>query len=185
MALFRRSPPPREPGPSPVAWISDEVWRVWNRSSRDPAAEECPIFDPIVTVVSERDLGRVPRLPVEAGAPGAPVGSVADHRRHLASTRSSGFIGSVRWPVCCRRLTTLVFNTGKGASFRELESRAGSLDGSLLEAFTGDTRDPPEQVFRDWAALLRDMRAGRHAGDGVNFFHCRSCGRVYGSYSEA
>lgn len=172
---------------SPYPWLADEVWRLWNFDiPKGVLLDEgvSPISQPILTVVTSADKSRARKAVSVAHGLIPPAGSLDEHEALLDSTRGVGFIGSVRWPVCCHRLATLIMNCGGGIELGKLEAETGPLDDALLEAHVSDGRDPRAVVFRDWAEFLRQMRLGRHSGDGINMFQCRQCGRVYGAYSE-
>jgi hypothetical protein len=35
-----------------------------------------------------------------------------------------------------------------------------------------------------WDQTLAEMRIGKHGGDGIAFFQCRACGRIYGAFCQ-
>jgi hypothetical protein len=114
-----------DPGPSPVAWISDEVWRQRNRFDPElDAADELrsqvdrsvrPYRDaaqgafesPTLRPVSDAERGLA-----AAGAPSAappPPSGPADELLAALRGTPGRFIGvGVRWPVCCGHLAVLV-----------------------------------------------------------------------------
>jgi hypothetical protein len=93
-------------------------------------------------------------------------------------------MANVVWPVCCERLTTLVMDQGGGMALEQLEAAAGPLDDALTDAARGYHQDGPKAARVDWAKALDGVRSGRHGGDGLVVFHCRVCGRLYGSWCE-
>lgn len=176
-----------------MPWLSDAIWREWNdqnplgASLKEPNS---PISGAVPTPVTEDDRRRAPSGLVPTDAPVPPPGSPEDHSRILESTPGEGYIGCVNWPVCCSRLTTLIGPT-KEMEVRELEALVGPLDLAVIEADNASTfpnRDPAaiDHTIRHgpWGETLAKMRIGKHGGDGINFFQCRSCGRIYVAASE-
>jgi hypothetical protein len=148
---LRRTVGDRDPGGSPVAWISDETWRREN--AWDPGRElifghdrndslPC-VDDPAVVIVAESERAAAPVVPVPEGLAVPATGSPGAHEAALKAAPPAYAlrIFSPRWPVCCDRLATLV-----------------GLDG-LDHAF---------------ASVL-----GTGLGEGTAVFHCRACGRVH------
>ena len=86
----------------------------------------------MLTIVTDDDRQRAPIATVPPGAPIPPQGTLEEHERLLESTRGGGYIGTVCWPICCGRLTTLHWVT----EFDDLEAKAGRLNDCLLEACT-------------------------------------------------
>jgi hypothetical protein len=172
-------------GPSPYPWLSDRRWADWNWTHLDvdPDDEELrPIHERTLTVVSAADRERAPVGAVPADAELPPVRTLDGHEKLLDSTHGGGFINLVRWPVCCRRLGTLLSN----GELNDIEAEVGPLDNSLIEAAIEDYLPPDrESAFRCWAVELAQVRGGRSGGDGMALFQCRSCGRIYGSSCEA
>lgn len=178
-------PPAPEPPvfePSPVPWISDEVWAHLHRDATfDPQPS---ILAPEPYVVTEGDRKRAPILPVDGGEV-PPPGTAAEHEQRLRSTPAAPFaILSPLWPICCERLTTLVLLEGGGRpSLRELELRVGRLDLPMLEGMLdrtafSSTRAWEQALKTGRAAELAELRA-HDACDGVLLLQCRACGRVY------
>lgn len=112
-----------DPGPSPVAWIAEEVWRERNRfnpeldaadelrAEVDPktppfaraakGAFEAPVLRPVSD--AERDLCRTG----SASGVDTPRGD-ADALLEVLRTTPGRFIATgIRWPVCCGGLTVL------------------------------------------------------------------------------
>jgi hypothetical protein len=182
----RAGPAPGDPGDSPVPWLSDEVWRAWNAgdaSARDVQVAGKPISGALPTRVTDDDRRRAARRPPTAGAPLPVRGTLEQHGALLASTPGLGYFSTVRWPVCCERLSTLISDGGT-LDLRALERVAGSLDHALTEAHLPPGAADEERFAREggWTRTLAEMRAGEHGGDGIALFECRACGRVYGAY---
>ena len=176
----KREPARGDPGPSPVGWLSDEIWRTWNE--HDPEAADLktphggPITDAWPAAVSADDHRRAKVAPVPAGALVPPPGTLGEHATLLDSTTGSGYLRSVRWPVCCDRLTTL------RPCDLELERATGPLDDALTDAHGAD--GDLDELRGRWRDTLAQKRAGKHGGDGMELFQCRTCGRVYGATSR-
>lgn len=167
----------------PFPWISEKVWRVWNPVQTD-VGQRNPIREPLVVRVSEGDGQRAGRWRIEPEGAAPSSSNLADHEALLETTRGQGYVGQVRWPVCCDRLATLIMSSGTGHDLREIEREAGNLNNALLESHVEDGGGDLPELLQDWSTNLAEIRSGRHAGDGVNLFWCRVCGRVYGAYSE-
>ena len=175
-----------DPGPSPVAWLSNEIWRSWNdgdAGARDVQEPGKPISDAWPTPVTGNDRRRAARRNVAEGQPPPPAGTLEEHRARLESTPGLGYLSSVHWPVCCERLGTLISESGS-LDLELLEREAGSLDRVLTEGHLPPGTSDGERFAREgtWQRTLAKMRAGTHSGDGVALFQCRACGRIYGAY---
>lgn len=189
----KRETPKIDPGPSPVPWLSELVWRRWNANNPLGASLKTPghpISDAWPTPVTDDDRRRAPRGPIPPSAPVPPVGTVEEHARLLESTPGEGYIGCIHWAVCCDRLTTLIGPT-IGMEIPELEAIVGPLDLGIIEAdnlVAFASRDPDEidRAIRNspWISELQKMRTGKLGCDGINFLQCYSCGRVYVVSSE-
>jgi hypothetical protein len=190
---MRKTSEPLPPVPSPVAWVSDQVWTWWARDL-DPDALAPPITEPEVIVVTDADRARAPvGRPLSFG-PAPEPGTVDELRRRLLSTPRLSNRGTecATWPVCCQRLSTLIWNEGMGPSLAELEA-AGPLDRAYLEEEIRTGWGSPEAVAQGlregYGPALRALRSkpgffallfGAVAGgDGINVFQCRTCGRLY------
>lgn len=176
------------PSTSPVAWVGDEVWADWSRRPvRDlqspPDESDSPIGDPVVGEVSDGDRARAPRRPLRGDERMAPEGLLAEHVRLLRSTPSAsiGVYGPF-WPVCCRRLTTIIHCQGGGRSLQDVERDVGALDYAFVEGNFADIHLTAEQDAElrlvGYSDLLRVWRREK-GGDGYGIFECRSCGRTY------
>lgn len=170
---------------SPYPWISDKIWRAWERLySRSGSEARRPIENALVTPVSPDDRRRAHVLPLESPATQESANSTSSLNDRLARTLIPGRVSGVRWPSCCDRLAVLVYHHGAGEEFDLLEARAGRLDDILLESHTEDEHRPLMQLLQEWAALLEQIRRRRHSGESVDMFQCSNCGRLYGAYSE-
>lgn len=171
---------------SPFPWISDEVWGVWNRYESPAGSWDdiSPINAPRLNIVFENDRQRAPIVAVASNLQIPPEGTLEQHRALLDSTRGGGYIGWVRWPICCRRLCTLIMAGGGRNRLESIEANTGPLDQVLLLDHAADEPGSWDAILHNWADQLRQIRIGKHGGDGVNLFQCRNCGRVYGAYSE-
>lgn len=159
-----------DPGPSPVPWIADAVWR--QKNTYDPAldapsdllAEIDPLVRPFSAGVEPGEAVREPVLrpvadsekeltPTEGpvGDPPEP-GTAEAVRTRLEGTPGRAIVVSPRWPVCCGRPAT--------------------LEGLRMEdrhpACTWLPPDGPE-AERDPGAAPR----------GTHSWRCRACGRRY------
>jgi hypothetical protein len=173
--------PTGDPGPSPVPWLSDEIWRAWNAGDSDACSRHepgRPIDEVWPTFVTEDDRRRSRPAPIPPGAPVPAPGTLEEHATLLRSTPGTGYFNLVLWPVCCDRPTTLLM-----PDIAALESAVGPLDVVLTEAHhpSVEKRRAQEQA---WADVMAKMRAGKHGGDGTAFFQCRACGRIYGACCE-
>lgn len=157
-----------DPGPSPVSWLSDAVWR--RRNTFDPLVdapnillaevdpmvkapgegEEQAVVKPVLRPVMDNERDLVSTEEADS-ADAAPQGSPEKLLALLAGTPGR-FVGvSMRWPVCCGAISTL---TG-------IRSDGDSPAGTFL---------PSADTPGDWGT---DVTAGEHR------FQCRRCGRRY------
>lgn len=156
-----------DPGPSPVVWVSDAVWRARNGfhpvldAANELVAEvddTMPRFGapttrgleaPVLRPVSDNE-----RALVAAGAPSEPLppaGTGAELLGLLQGTPGRLIGVGVRWPVCCGRL-------------------------AVITSTTPEERAP--------GAVFLPEHAGQEAWDvdarrGLHGFECRACGRRY------
>lgn len=154
-----------DPGPTPVLWISDAVWRA--RNGFDPSldapmlllAEVDPdvhkVFgsdadgafrDPVLRRVTDAERDDTPVAHGREDAP--PPGDDEALLQALRDTPGRLVAVSPRWPVCCGRLTTLVALT--------------------TDALPDGAR---------W--LAADPEAPVGEGPGQHGYVCRACGRAY------
>lgn len=157
-----------DPGPSPVAWVSETIWRA--RNAFDPSldapvmlmAEVDPMVrafgddatgaftEPVLRPVNaeERGLATLDEVPHGVAVPEAfdITGTLAN----LTQTPGRFICVAPRWPICCGRLAT-------------------------LESVTSELRPP--------GALYLPPQSGEAsedpAGKGIHSFQCRACGRRY------
>ena len=172
---------------SPVPWLSDAVWRDLHPRgylSRRGAGGRALIFSPDLVQTTEADRVRAPLAP-DALDPGElpPEDELASLRQHLLGTPGSGTINLAVWPVCCRRLATLISRQGRGQRLDDIESYVGSLDRAFLEGelirWGGPGADQAPMFQKGWSEVLGQMRLGEHTGIGIHVYHCRHCHRVY------
>jgi hypothetical protein len=118
-----------DPGPSPVSWVDDAVWRDRNAFSpeldapvelmsevdanvRPFAADAVRAFEGLtLRPVSDEERSLCP--PGTAGVPG-PVGTADELLAMLRATPGRLVAVGVRWPVCCGALPKLVWLEGIG-----------------------------------------------------------------------
>jgi hypothetical protein len=123
---------------------------------------------------------------VPKGAAVPDAGTPWEMERMLDSTPGTGYIGSVLWPACCGRLSTLIRESPDAEMLGAVEKETGPLDDALLAAETGASGVLRREhtAYQGWVETLALIRHGKHFGDGINLFQCRACGRVYGAQSE-
>jgi hypothetical protein len=158
------------------------VWAAWNRHATPADAGERIVHGGLVGPVSESDRARAHRLASDAGAL-PPVGTLAAQERRLSETLGAGSVQGAHWPLCCDRLTTLVFLHGAGIDGLVLIDRGGAR-GCLLASVAQAAGQALDEALTGWDALVEQVRRRRHSGEGMALFHCRACGRVYGAYAE-
>lgn len=172
---------PLDVAPSPVSWISNEVWqrrRQWSRFPELKSAEEGALLlvdaDPVAVDVAWRES----RPPSEVRPPAPPPMTVAEAKLALEKTEDAGaFWNPVPWPMCCGALTVLVLVNPTRSELQAAEAALGRLDRACPE---GEEEDDDE----DWRAELRNLRSGLLAENGVNVFQCGGCGRSYAHHSH-
>ena len=176
--------PPEQLRKSPVPWLADEVWTCW---LRPPLADEpapAAIVEPELIEVTDDDRARCPHLPVPTNAVCPPIGSHTDLLALLESTPSAGgWVYCPVWPICCDRLTTLLFEQNCGIDILDLEASVGSLENAFLENMyfaEVEQSDPGARKAVD-VAIKEDLDRLRRWGatDGVLLFQCRACGGLY------
>lgn len=191
IAALRRDAAKRDPGDSPVPWISTSTWRRGHRwdpgrellygaraRARARARVERPCVEEasIVRVTPEdREAAPIVDEPLRASRLPVPdAGTPEQHEEALAAAPPSRelLVRAPSWPICCDRLATLVGHAGVDAGFRAVLPRAHFLY---------------EEARKGWGvksdAAARE-RAGEEYGhreldEGAALFHCRACGRVY------
>lgn len=166
-----KPPPPAPPAPRtdapPVPWIATDVW-----ASSDVEDDEV-LTDVFPYEVSEAEHAAAPRSTLSI----APVAEGDEAAWDDAVDRSPDVLACwnpMPWPVCCRRLTTVVGVNPTRAALARLEAAAGPLDKALLE-------DDPSC---GWSDELANIRRGEDPENGVNLFQCSGCGAMYGVYSH-
>ena len=101
----------------------------------------------------------------------------------LLRSPGSFIFRSPSWPVCCSQLGVLLHSQGKGIPLSELESENGPLDQAFLENELRTWGGPQAEVegyfAKGWTDILMQIRAGTHSGQGINFFRCDNCKRIY------
>lgn len=168
---------------SPYPWIADSLWMAWQRRATDADRTRPIVNDCLVIPVSDDDRARAARLGGD-GKDLPPAGTVATHEQLLFGTHGAGRVVGGHWPVCCDRLATLIFIHGAGEEGNAVID-SGRADGCLLASVAEEAGQPLADAVADWNTLLKRVREHRHSGEGISLFHCRACGRVYGSYMEA
>ena len=137
-----------DPGPSPVAWIADEVWRQRNRFDPElDAADELrsqvdrsvrPFRDaaqgafesPTLRPVSDAERG-LAATGAPSDAPRPPSGPADELLAALRGTPGR-FIGvGVRWPVCCGHLSILAAIGPSTGPERSYILRDGTTDDAV------------------------------------------------------
>lgn len=156
-----------DPGPSPVAWIDEVVWRSRNRF--DPPldaptllwAEVDPLVptfgqdatgaftEPTLRVVTTEERALATPSDVDATLPVPPESDAVAALASLVGTPGRFIAVAPRWPVCCARLTTL-------------EAIGADVDVASLFVLP---REPGADA----------PSSATHA------FRCRACGRRYGT----
>ena len=174
---------PGAPQPSPVPWVSDEIWTSWAVGGSD---QKYPALrDPRLYVVSRDDLRRAPIAAVEIGAKVPPWTTFSANQQQLQElTLDSGGVLDPSWPMCCGRLATLVNQEGYGRSIGSIEAETGSLDLAFMEMEIWHDWSPRDQEELDlaFATGYEDLfkELGRDdALQGILLFQCRACGRIY------
>lgn len=157
-----------EPGPSPVSWLSDPLWRATNRfdpvldgpvelmSEVDPLIR--PFADdargafvtPTLRQVSGEDRQMITPAALEAGLLVSEAAPGTDLLTVLKSTPGRQVAVEPRWPVCCQRLSTLL---------------------------TDEVGRRNEALYLDIAHA--ELTPAGLDGRGRHRFQCRACGRMY------
>ena len=176
--------PPEKLLDSPVPWISDEVWTCWSRPALASEPAAAAIVEPELVEVTDGDRARCPHQPVRRDATLPPTGSHSDHLDLLGSTPSpGGWVYCPAWPICCSRLSTLLFEQNCGIDILDLEASVGCLDDAYLEGVYCSGLDPSDPGARKAVnvAVGQDLDHLRRWGatDGVLVFQCRACGGVF------
>ncbi len=170
----------RDPGDSPVPWISTETWRreeSWTNPEQTQRYR-C-IHTPELVAVSAEKCRQPLRLAVPDHLATPPKGAPGEHLERLSQTpRTYAFqLHSPRWPVCCRRLTVLVGYRGVDAAFFDMVDQACLIpreEEGWLDGVTGERAEVGEfSIYGD--EQLRNQHL---------LYHCHDCGAVYVSEQE-
>ena len=161
----------RDPGDSPVDWISDQTWRREESWVNPELQQRFPcVTAPQLTRVSDDHRQLAPTLASPDDEPLAPEGDDREHLQQLEDppdTRAFQ-IQAPQWPVCCRRLTVLVGYRGVDREFEDVVDRVYRVD---------------EQESEGWKDLLTTEEPSPYGEktlrDGLLLFYCRNCGGVY------
>jgi hypothetical protein len=171
--------------PTPVPWIGGYAWRQRNDAARygTLGAHDARVAERAATLGEDVDpfpvgaerRSTAPRLTVDRALPLPAVGDEASWPDALAKTPNvAAFWNPAPWPVCCSRLSVLVLVNPTPAELDHVEELAGALDGIAV--------DPGQDAaWREGIASVH-RRAGNDIG--LNLFHCRSCGALYGVASH-
>jgi len=191
LAVQRLGSPAPKSGSQPVTpWIdlkvskelSPEVLPLKARQL-SPLGKPQTILDPELIEVSPWDWERIPgKRPIETHqSPSA--SQLRELKRDLISTECSFVLRSPAWPVCCEQLGVLIHSQGHGISLAQLESECGPLDQAFLEnelkTWGGPGADLQTYFNQGWSEILTQIREGTHSGQGLNFYRCQACHRVY------
>jgi hypothetical protein len=156
-----------DPGPSPVPWIADDLWRAHN--GFDPELDApgllvaevepgLPAFgrdatgaftNVILRPVTPEERSLAPVEPVPAGTPVPEPGDADALKAALDATPGRFVAVEPRWPICCGRPATLERDRPDGGRTRALHL-------------------PPSPG---------SVEAG--SASGIHGFRCRACGRRY------
>lgn len=167
-----------DPGDSPVPWISDETWRreeswaIPDYDEKFPAVAEAR---PIVARSFDRDLA--PKIATANGDDLPPEGDLDDHRAQLdAPPRARVFrIYEPFWPVCCRRLSSLVGHLGMDEVFESVVEQTHHLRAEIESDWDIDADAHPHRVDD----LARQTYGDDLLHPGKALYHCGDCGSVY------
>ena len=164
----------RDPGDSPVPFISDETWRreeSWVNPDYDKT-HDC-IHDPELIEVGDEDRSRAPKVATTEQSVLPPKDSDTGHLERLQATpETSAFqLYSPMWPVCCRRLTVLVGYRGVDEDVVDTVPEAYVLE-----------RDDSDDEF-DVSTKIDDSEPWPFGEETLRqdllMFHCHDCGSVY------
>ncbi len=191
LAVQRLDGPASKTGtPSSILWIHPTVLQAlpqekipFNKRRLNRKRQPQAILDPQLLEVSTWDWERIPgSIPPERYQKLHP-----NHwdtlENQLLETVGCFILRSPCWPICCSELSVLVYSQGKGISLHHLESEHGPLDQAFLEnelkTWGGPKAKLEEYFVEGWSSILAQIRAGTHSGQGINFFRCENCNRLY------
>lgn len=168
-----------DPGNSPVAWVSTEVWRLRNRfdPDLDPINELRSEVEPLsagfltesragavtlpeMRVVEETEREMAPKDPRKTGE--TPKGGPSDLIEVLGSTPGRFIVAQPVWPVCCGALSQLVSLVDRDLAATALYLRRGGADGPDL--------------FEDSSVDLLVDPSDAHT------YRCSACGGMYATH---
>ena len=170
--------------PTPVPWIGGYAWSqrnglrygvlgTYNARVKDGVGT---IGDDVVTLaINENERAAAPRLLIDSTLPIPNENSATDRHALLATPDVAAFWNGVQWPVCCSRLAVLVIVNPTQPELQQIEATVGTLDDASL----GDKNRTV------WREALAAVRAAEESHIGVNLFHCRHCGGLYGLPSHS
>lgn len=162
----------RDPGDSPVDWITDETWRREESWPSPDFDDPIPCINAPDTIeVSDDDRQRAPTVATGETAKLPAEGGPDEQRDRLAeqSPETLAFhLYEPNWPVCCRRLTVLVGYRGVDEEVSPVIPRTYQIDEDREEGWRANLDFSEPDVYGE--ETLRD---------GLLAFHCHDCGSVY------
>lgn len=171
----------RDPGDSPVPWISTETWRreeSW--TNPDQTRRYQCIHEPEAVSVDPElcDSPLTVAFADERSLP--PKGGDDDHLQRLRQSPDTyAFqLHEPRWPICCRRLTVLVGYRGVDASFSDQVADACLVERSSKDSWFDDG-DDFEAPDIEYSVYGQEQLRNEHL-----LFHCHDCGTVYVSAQQ-
>ncbi len=170
----------RDPGDSPVAWISTETWRREESWTNPDQEQRYPcIHTPEMVVVDATQCESPMTMAVSDSVATPPRGKPEEHLERLEDTPETyAFqLHSPRWPICCERLAVLVGYRGVDAAFGEMIDRACFLPQDRERWYEGvvGTNSSDEKLLPYGEEQLRNEDL---------LFHCHDCGTLYVSSQE-
>ena len=174
----------RDPGDSPVPWISDETWRRENSWGVPDYEAEHPAVDgarPMLAVDFDRQIA--PKIATSDNGQLAPTGSLEEQKERLDSPPASRAlrIYSPIWPVCCNRLSTLVGHDGVDEVFEAVIEQTHHLRAEVVADWDVDPENEPHKV----EGLVKRTYDDDQLQPGKGLYHCANCGSVYVATCEA
>ena len=141
------------------------------------------IVTPTLIDVTASDWERIPgNLPVKAHKKTS-LERISDLEQLLSKTPGQFVLRAPIWPICCNQLCILLQSQGKGLSLNHLETKHGKLDRCFLEnelkTWGGPQANLQSYFATGWSEILLQIRSNKHSGQGLNFFQCAQCTRVY------
>lgn len=165
----------RDPGDSPVPWISTETWRreeSW--TNPDQSERYRCIHTPELALVEAEHCERPLTVAHSEQLSIPPTGSPEEQLQRLEDPpKTYAFqLHSPRWPVCCRRLAVLVGYRGVDAAFSDIVAEACLIprdEGRWFDGVLGGEADSGE-----FPVYGEEQLRNEHL-----LFHCHDCGTVY------